>query len=189
MSSDDRSRWDKRWASLGREFDKPHKLILKHRYLLTGGPALDLACGRGQNALWLGEIGYTVLGVDISPVALRIARDKAKKSGLDQLVRFEEVDLTSWAIPPSAFELILVFRFLDRRLFPDIKSALRPGGLLIYATRHKGTLQKDPPANPDYLLDKGELPATFQDWEIIYQREDSDSAELVARKPLNETQE
>jgi SAM-dependent methyltransferase len=186
MSNEDRSRWDKKWASLTREFDKPHKLILKHRYLLAGGPALDLACGRGQNALWLGEIGYTVLGVDISPVALRIAREQAKKSGLDQLVRFEEVDLTSWVIPQLAFELILVFRFLERRLFPDIKSAVRPGGLLFYATRHKGVLKKDPDANPDYLLNMGELPATFQDWEILYQREGSDNAELVARKPINE---
>ena len=185
MSKVDKSRWDKKWASLDREPDKPHELLLKHRYLLTGGPALDIACGRGQNALWLGEIGYIVLGVDISPVALNIAMDQVKKSGLERLVRFEEVDLNSWAIPPLTYELIIVFRFLDRRLFPTIKSALRPGGLLFYAARYKGMLHRDPGANPDYLLDQGELTTTFQDLEIIYQQEGAESAELVARKPLD----
>ena len=186
MTKTDRLRWDKKYSSRDPGLDKPHALLLKHRYLLSGGNALDVACGRGQNALWLGEVGYTVLGVDISPIALRTAKEHVAKSGLERLVRFEEVDLNSWAVPPLAYDLVIVFRFLDRSLFPHIKLSLRPGGLLLYATRHEGILERDPDANPDYLLNKGELAAIFQDWEIIYQQEGPENAEIVARKPAND---
>ncbi len=186
MTKTDRLRWDRKYASRDAGLEKPHALLLKHRYLLSGGNALDVACGRGQNALWLGEIGYTVLGVDISRIALRAAKDQAASAGLERLVRFEEVDLNSWAIPRLSYDLVIVFRFLDRMLFPLIKLSLRPGGLLLYATRHEGILDKDPTANPDYLLNRGELVAIFQNWEIIYQQEGAENAEIVARKPVPE---
>ena len=186
MTKTDRLRWDKKYSARDPELDKPHPLLLKHRYLLNGGAALDVACGRGQNALWLGEIGYIVLGVDISPIALRTAREHVTMSGLERLVRFEEVDLNSWAVPPLSYDLVIVFRFLDRRLFPHLKSSLKRGGLLLYATRHKGILERDPDTNPDYLLNKGELAGIFQNWEIIYQQEGAENAEIVARKPAAE---
>jgi len=58
--------------------------------------------------------------------------------------------------------------------------------LLLYATRHKGILERDPDTNPDYLLNKGELAGIFQNWEIIYQQEGAENAEIVARKPAAE---
>lgn len=185
MSRHDRSRWDQKWAVQGPGPEKPHELLLKHRHLLTGGSALDVACGRGQNALWLGEIGYKVHGVDISPVAVNIARERAVESGLENFLQFDEVDLNSWVMPPNAYELIIVFRFLDRQLFPYIIKGLRPGGLLLYATRHVGILNRDPAANPDFLLNAGELTSSFKDLDLLYEHEGPENAELVARKPVS----
>ena len=43
---------------------------------------VDLGCGTGNYAIYLGEQGFEVTGVDSSPVAIRIAQDHAKERGV-----------------------------------------------------------------------------------------------------------
>jgi SAM-dependent methyltransferase len=45
--------------------------------------AIDLGCGTGNYALYLVSKGFNVVGIDISPSAVSIARRKAKQKGLD----------------------------------------------------------------------------------------------------------
>jgi SAM-dependent methyltransferase len=40
---------------------------------------IDLGCGAGNYAIYLAYIGYNVTGVDISPTAIKIAKENAKK--------------------------------------------------------------------------------------------------------------
>src|SRR5579863_3072092 len=42
--------------------------------------ALDIGCGTGDNAIWLSEQGFTVVGVDTSEIAIEKAREKAAKA-------------------------------------------------------------------------------------------------------------
>jgi SAM-dependent methyltransferase len=183
MSEDDRQRWDEKWASRPDDLFRPHPLLTANAHLLAHGRALDLACGRGQNAIWLAQQGYDVLGVDISSNALAAALTASREYGLEKRVRFERVDLDDWDIPEAAFDLICVFRFLDRRLFPGIRAGLRPNGLLFYSTRHVGALRRNPGANRDYLLSSGELRAEFGDWRIMQYEEGPEDAGLIAVKP------
>lgn len=44
--------------------------------------AIDLGCGAGNYAVWLAELGFEVTGVDSSPTAIRIARERAAKHGV-----------------------------------------------------------------------------------------------------------
>ena len=46
------------------------------------GPVLDAGCGTGENALHLAALGLPVLGVDVAPTALAIARHKAEERGV-----------------------------------------------------------------------------------------------------------
>src|SRR5262249_46901366 len=39
---------------------------------------IDLGCGEGYNAIHFAELGYRVTGIDISPTAIAIAREKSK---------------------------------------------------------------------------------------------------------------
>jgi tellurite methyltransferase len=181
VTQEDQRRWDKKWAAAGQPY-LPHPLLVDNAGYLAGGSALDLACGRGQNAIWLAEHGYQVLGVDISPVALEAGRQEAAGRGLAKQVEFAVVDLDKWSPPPDAFDLVIVFRFLDRRLFRPIREAVRPGGLVYYSTRHQGVLAHDPQANRRYLLEPGELAAAFCDWEILLDKEGAVDAALIARK-------
>ncbi|GAG89849.1 unnamed protein product [marine sediment metagenome] len=43
--------------------------------------AIDLGCGAGNYAIYLTKKGFKVTGVDVSPTAIKIARENAKKQG------------------------------------------------------------------------------------------------------------
>ena len=49
-------------------------------------------------------------------------------------IRTIHADLDTYDIPPDRYSLIVNVRFLNRRLFPYIKEALLPGGMLIFET-------------------------------------------------------
>lgn len=46
------------------------------------GKALDLGCGTGTNSIYLVQHGWDVTGVDFTPRAIAMARDKAKTAGV-----------------------------------------------------------------------------------------------------------
>jgi SAM-dependent methyltransferase len=185
MSQSDQKRWDKKWADISASPFDPHPLLLAHPQLLSGGRALDLACGRGQNTLWLARQGYQAIGVDISSVALKSAASEARILELTETVLFVQADLDYWGSSTDAFDLICVFRFLNRNLFPSIWSSLKAGGCLFYSTRHIGLIKQHPEATRDYLLESDELLTVFGHWHIIHYREGTENAELVARKPAH----
>ncbi|MDS0298944.1 class I SAM-dependent methyltransferase [Halogeometricum sp. S1BR25-6] len=47
------------------------------------GPVLDLGCGTGELSLFVAQRGFNVLGIDISPVAIRQSREKARWRRID----------------------------------------------------------------------------------------------------------
>ncbi|CAG6391238.1 class I SAM-dependent methyltransferase [Streptomyces cocklensis] len=51
------------------------------RGLIAPGRALDLGCGPGRNALFLASHGFEVDAVDLSPVAVAWAEDRAREAG------------------------------------------------------------------------------------------------------------
>jgi len=190
MSEQDRLRWDERWQSRSDVSFKPHPILHKLQELVSDdalvspkGLALDMACGRGQNAIVLAGIGFHVIGVDISQVALDVASAEALQHGLSGQVRFELVDLDDFALQPNFYDLICVTRFLDRRLLSEIRTSLKPEGYVVYATRHLGALKVFPDAKIDYLLEKEELLDYFSGWQVLHYHEDTVEAELIARKP------
>ena len=103
--------------------------ILRKRGART---VLDLACGTGSQAFWLARRGFRVVGCDISPAMLRIARRKTGAVDLRRgdmrtvrVGRFDAVLTISNAVghlTRSDFE----------RAMRNIRANLAPGGLYIF---------------------------------------------------------
>ena len=154
-----RAHWDARYRD-AYHVRPPAALLQRWLGVLPVGRALDVACGAGRNTVLLAAHGWRVVGVDISPVGLHIARKTAVRCNLD--VDLAAVDLTSWPIPPAHFDLVCVFRFLDRALCPKLVTALRPGGVLIYETFTVAQQQLEGgPRSAELLLQPGELVTLF----------------------------
>ncbi len=169
MSEDDRVKWDRIHAR--GSWPAPAKVLTDYRHLLPHrGGALDLACGLGSNALLLAECGLTVEAWDISPVAIARLGQRARALGLD--LKAQACDVTSKAWPQGVFDVIVVSRFLERRLCPVIQQALKPGGLLFYQTFVRDKVTEMGPSNPDFLLAENELLDLFQGLVIRVYREE-----------------
>jgi 2-polyprenyl-3-methyl-5-hydroxy-6-metoxy-1,4-benzoquinol methylase len=80
----------------------PNALIeLVERGKVKPCKTIDLGCGAGNYAIYLAGIGFDVTGIDISPAAIKIAKENAKKNGIksnflvaDVLGDFDEVKET-----------------------------------------------------------------------------------------------
>lgn len=144
--------------------------------------ALDLACGLGQNGLWLGQQGYAVDLLDISREALRQAQTQAAEAGVRTL-NFLQADLDQVALQTEAYDLVCVFRFLNRALMPHIRAAVCPGGRVIYGSYHLGYLEQAPYIQADELLQPGELLTYFSDWRVLKYEETEHFSQIVALCP------
>lgn len=189
MTKNDALRWNARYLQDERynSFVRPRPFLVENaRFLPAHGLALDVAMGLGGNAGYLLERGLRVIGVDISSVAIKQAKERLP--GLMAVI----ADLNTFYIPPGSFDAILNFYFLQRDLWRLYWSALRPGGVLFLETLTQEMLNIQPDMDPAYLLAPGELPKAFAGWEILSYREGWEAskgsrlhpvASLVARIP------
>jgi SAM-dependent methyltransferase len=105
----DAAYWESRYHSHAAHGSRPPNLLLvAEAGKLAPGTALDAGCGEGGNALWLAERSWRVTAVDISPTALRRAREHAESHGADVADRIDwvEADLTAWEPPREHFDLV-----------------------------------------------------------------------------------
>ncbi|HEX8763565.1 MAG TPA: methyltransferase domain-containing protein, partial [Candidatus Acidoferrum sp.] len=73
------SEWDAKHSLAANEAaEAPAGILTELWPLLPAGPALDLACGRGRNALFLAEHERQVTAVDWSRAALDILEENAR---------------------------------------------------------------------------------------------------------------
>ena len=147
---------------------------------------MDLACGGGRNSAYLARRGLHVVGVDRAWEGLRRGKETAAQAGVE--VSWVQADLDRFHLPAGSFDVIVCFYYRDPSLYPRIRAAIRPGGLLIYQTFTRDQLRfSKGPRNPAHLLEPGELLDAFGDWDLIFYHEtwsERGEAALVARKPM-----
>jgi SAM-dependent methyltransferase len=190
MEDNARIEWDRRHAEGSHSSHTPDPFFVSayEQFVAPNfkyvGRALDIAGGIGRHAVYLAERGWLVTLMDISDVALKQARRHAEERDVHILA--EQIDLTEAQLPASAFDLVLVFFYLERSLLPQIADALRPGGILIYKTYTREQLKMvGGPTHPMHLLEPNELQGAFSQLRILHYVETIENkavAELVARK-------
>jgi 2-polyprenyl-3-methyl-5-hydroxy-6-metoxy-1,4-benzoquinol methylase len=187
--SSDTDKWDARYRQV-RE-SSPAPVLLDNRHLLpASGTALDVACGLGANALLLAEHGLITHAWDSSSVAIDKLRGRAQAHGVS--VEAAVRDVVTHPPGPESFDIIVVTRFLERGLAPQLTQALRVDGLLFYQTFTRTRVSDVGPSNPDYRLADGELLVMFSALQVLVYREEGkvgdigrgfrDEAMMVARK-------
>jgi len=183
MTTADRERWDARYTGRSATVEsEPPEWLVRHTTELPPGRALDLACGLGTTAIWLAERGWQVTAVDISPIGLETARTAADRRGVS--VEWIAADLDDWAPALAAFDLVTVFRFLDRGTLPErIAATLRPGGRVLYETFLAPESDEwiSHVRNPAFVLQPGELPRLFSGLRILDYDEAAVNGERMAR--------
>jgi len=181
-------RWESRYRSASPATDlEPNPFLVESAPLLgVGGQVLDVAMGDGRNALYLARLGFHVTGLDRSPTAVSLARERVRREGLE--LEGVVADLEGYVLPREAFDGVVVTFYLQRSLFAGIVETLRPGGWLLYQTFTTAIL-KYRPFNRAYLLERGELREAFEGFDIVTWREEERADEgvatacLLARKP------
>lgn len=113
---------------------RPNGRLLAEVAALDPGPALDVGCGEGADAIWLAQRGWTVTAIDISRVALDRARAAADRAGAS--VKWICGDVLQTPFPARCFALLsMQYPALPkaggegavRRLLDTV----RPSGLLL----------------------------------------------------------
>lgn len=182
--------WNERYSRGEHIIKEPMPLLVRVAGELKSGRALDLACGTGRHAIFLAERGWKVVAVDASHVGIEIAREVARVHNVDVDWRVADLERGEFEIETEAYDLVCVFYYLQRDLFPKIRAGVKPGGLAIAAIHMVDDSSEIKPMNPNFLLHPGELRAEFSGWEILHDYEGSPSeeghqrrtAEIVAKK-------
>ena len=117
----------------------PEVVAVIERGDLAPGRALDLGCGTGTNCIYLARHGWQAVGVDFSVLAIRRARRKARRAGLD--CRFYRADVTDLGFLDDPFDLALDIGCLHSmplerraRYAAGLARLVQPGGTyMLYA--------------------------------------------------------
>lgn len=103
------------------------EVLLRNAVTGTENRILDVGAGTGATSLALRRFG-TVLGIDMSPEAMQIARDRG--------LAVSRMDATALALPDASFDVVVALDVLehledDSACVRELVRVLRPGGVLL----------------------------------------------------------
>jgi len=180
----DREKWERRYSEDSGDLPEPDDFLVLHAHLLSCGRALDPACGLGGNSVFLAERGYEVTALDISYTALARLKDTARRRHLP--IDCVVADLDYFPLPANAYDVAVVFYFFSERFIAALKQALRPRGLLFYATYNERHTSVRPTFNPAYLVAADGLAVHFPDFDSLVHEtwagDQGNISQLIARK-------
>lgn len=107
---------------------------LVHDAASEASSVLEYGCGQGSMAFDLADGARSMVGIDISDVAIQQARDRARREGVD--AHFEQDNAEALGFPDQSFDLVIgsgILHHLDlERASKEIRRVLRPGGRAVF---------------------------------------------------------
>ncbi len=124
-------------------------LLVAALRLQPGTRVLDFGCGTGWTSTLLARMGFDVVGLDIAPAALELAREAARRDlahAPDASLRFEVYGGEAIAAPDGQFDAVLVFDAFHhlpnpRELLGEFHRVLGPHGRFAFAEPGIGHVQ------------------------------------------------
>lgn len=91
--------------------------------------ALDVGCGTGDNAIWLSQQNFDVLGIDASDVAIENAKEKALRANVK--CAFSVIDILTDGLEGAPFDFVF-----DRGCFHSLDSDKERKGFVEKVSGH-----------------------------------------------------
>ena len=150
--------------------------------------ALELACGRGGDALWMAAKGWHVTAVDISEHVLATLNERARMAGLTDRLSTRHHDLALSTPEPEAWGLVYANYFhtatnIDRAtILRRVSDSVVEGGLLIVIDHGSSApwswVQREDHPTPEDLWNSLDLGA---DWSALV----CERRSRIAQSPKN----
>jgi SAM-dependent methyltransferase len=101
-----------------------------------GHDVVEFGCGPGSAALRLGSVARSVLAIDLSPVAIELARARGERVGLPPSVVFAQMNAEALDVPDASVDLVCgsgVLHHLDlEHAYAEAARVLRPTGRAVF---------------------------------------------------------
>jgi SAM-dependent methyltransferase len=130
----------------------------------------DLGCGHGGPGLWAAQqTGATLIGIDLSPAGIELARRRAAQLGLDARASFQAGDLAATGLPGASCDAVMsldVLPFIPGKAaaIREVARILRPGGRFAFTTWEQLT---HPAPGDEGDPQRQALAATFHDHPLL----------------------
>jgi SAM-dependent methyltransferase len=119
---------------------------------------IDLACGKGRHSVFLNQLGYDVLGLDLSRHSIEFDKQFENKT-----LKFNVHDMRSPidADPVEAvFNLFTSFGYFDRenddqKVFQSVYDVLKPGGFFVLDYLNEEYVRKN--IIPEFVTKRGDI--------------------------------
>jgi ubiquinone/menaquinone biosynthesis C-methylase UbiE len=115
--------------------DGAYRFDLRVRELARNADVLEFGCGNASQACDLARSARSVTGIDISDVAIEVARANADAAGLTNAT-FKVMNAEAMDFADGSFDLVFgrgIIHHLDlERSFKEISRVLRPGGAALF---------------------------------------------------------
>jgi 2-polyprenyl-3-methyl-5-hydroxy-6-metoxy-1,4-benzoquinol methylase len=103
---------------------------------IEGKRVLDYGCGTGWNSCDLASHGAIVTGIDISPGAIEVGRQRAKEEGLADRVDLRVMNAEKLELADNTFDIVCgngILHHLDLdACYREIHRVLKPGGIAVF---------------------------------------------------------
>jgi SAM-dependent methyltransferase len=149
------SPWSSPGTVAGFAQSPPNEVLLRFAESLlaagTGARVLDLGCGAGRNAVPLAEMGWEVVGLDLSWPMLAAGATRAREAGVADRVRLALAPMDRLPVRDDSIDFIIAHGIWNlarsatefRRGVAEAARVARPGAALFVFTFSRHTLPPD----------------------------------------------
>lgn len=126
--------WEKDYCTRGKLWRGPSVSFNFSSFLPAGAKVLELGCGDGKTLFALVSAGLRVTGIDVSPTAVKLAREKVGRKA-----KLIVGDVCKLPFENNVFDAVVAVHVFDhlnemerKRAVNEAKRVLKKGGLLFF---------------------------------------------------------
>ncbi|WP_284745259.1 class I SAM-dependent methyltransferase [Amycolatopsis sp. RTGN1] len=138
--------------------DSPGRLVGGLSYQGQSKIALDAGCGDGKNAIHLERLGFDVIGIDHSDVAIKLLHERFHSNGRPVLGSYSVADVRTWRPVGLEVDVLVSYGLYhclpqnDRATHEHLLNLIRPGGTLLFCSLTDGVPMGDEHCTPGIEL-------------------------------------